>query len=92
MLEKYSTMNVKRTPSHTDDKVVRLKAVSPRIECGRVYLVEGSWNAEFLTEVCGFPNTPHDEFVDILGYAVNDLMNDDDDYDWSSFNKDMFGL
>lgn len=92
MLEKYSTMNVKRTPSPTDDKVVRLKAVSPRIECGRVYMVEGSWNAEFLTEVCGFPNTPHDEFVDILGYAINDLMNDDDDYDWSSFDKDMFGL
>lgn len=92
MLERYSKMNVKRTPSPTDDKVVRLKAVSPRIECGRVYLVEGSWNEEFLTEVCGFPNAPHDEYVDILGYAINDLMEDDDDFDYSSLSKSMFGL
>ena len=92
MLEKFSTMNVKRTPSPTDDKVVRLKAVSPRIECGRVYMVEGSWNEEFLTEVCGFPNAPHDEYVDILGYAINDLMEDDDDIDWSALSKSSFGL
>lgn len=92
MLEKYSKLNVKRTPSPTDDKVVRLKAVSPRIECGRVYMVEGSWNEEFLTEVCGFPNAPHDEYVDILGYAINDLMEDDDDFDYDSLSKSMFGL
>lgn len=93
MLEKYSKMNVKRTPSPTDDKTVRLKAVSPRIECGRVYMVEGSWNEEFLTEVCGFPNAPHDEYVDILGYAINDLMDDDDDsIDWSSISKSMLGM
>jgi predicted phage terminase large subunit-like protein len=92
MFEKYSTMNVKRTPSPTDDKVVRLKAVSPRIECGRVYLVEGSWIEEFLTEVCSFPNAPHDEFVDILGYAINDLLEDDDDFDFDSMSKSMLGL
>ncbi|MBR0292204.1 MAG: phage terminase large subunit [Bacteroidales bacterium] len=92
MLEKYSKLNVKRTPSPTDDKVVRLKAVSPRIECGRVYMVEGSWNEEFLTEVCGFPNAPHDEYVDILGYAINDLLEDDDDFDYDSLSKSMFGL
>lgn len=92
MLEKYSKLNVKRTPSPTDDKVVRLKAVSPRIECGRVYMVEGSWNEEFLTEVCGFPNAPHDEYVDILGYAINDLMEDDDNFDYDSLSKSMFGL
>lgn len=92
MLEKYSKLNVKRTPSPTDDKVVRLKAVSPRIECGRVYMVEGSWNEEFLTEVCGFPNAPHDEYVDILGYAINDLMEDDDDFDYSALSKSMFGM
>lgn len=91
MLEKYSTLNVLRTPSPKDDKTVRLKAVSPRIECGRVYMVEGTWNAEFLTEVCTFPNAPHDEYVDILGYAVNDLL-EDDDYDWDSLDKSMFGL
>lgn len=92
MLEVTSTLNVKRTPSPTDDKAVRLKAVSPRIECGRVYMVEGSWNEEFLAEICGFPNAAHDEYVDILGYAINDLMNDDDDIDWSNYSKATFGL
>ncbi|MCQ2299719.1 MAG: phage terminase large subunit [Bacteroidales bacterium] len=92
MIEEYSTMNVKRTPSPTDEKAVRFKAVSPRIECGRVYIVEGGWNEEFLAEVCSFPNAPHDEYVDILGYAINDLMKDDDDIDWSDFSKSMFGL
>ena len=36
-------------------------------------------NEEFEDEVCGFPNKPHDEYVDLLGYAINYLMRDDDD-------------
>lgn len=92
MLEEYSNMNVTRTPCPVDSKIVRLKAVSPRIECGRVYLVEGSWNEEFFTEVCGFPNQPHDELVDILGYAINDLLNDDDNIDYEEFSKYSLGL
>lgn len=93
MLEEITTLNVARTPSPTDDKMVRLKAVSPRIECGRVYMVEGSWNEPFLEQVTGFPNAAHDEFVDILGYAINDLMRDDDSgIDWASLTKSSFGL
>ena len=64
---------------------------SPRIECGRVYIVEGSWNEEFTTEVCGFPSLKHDEYVDILGYAINDLY-EDDDIDYDMVSKGMFGL
>lgn len=92
MLRAITTLNVKETPTPTDDKEVRLRAVSPRIECGRVFLVEGSWNEDFLDEVCGFPTQPHDEFVDILGYAINDLYEDDDDIDYDSLNKASFGL
>lgn len=92
MLREISTLNVKRTPTPTDSKETRLRVVSPRIECGRVYIVQGSWNDDFLDEVCGFPAMPHDEFVDILGYAVNDLYNDDDDIDYDSLSKSMFGL
>lgn len=92
MLREISTLNVKETPTPTDDKEVRLRAVSPRIECGRVYIVEGSWNDDFLDEVCGFPSQPHDEFVDILGYAINDLYEEDSDIDFDSLDKGMFGL
>ena len=74
------------------DKEVRLRAVSPRVECGRVFIVEGSWNDDFLDEVCGFPSQPHDEFVDILGYAINDLYDEDDDIDYDILSKSSLGM
>ncbi len=86
MLKAISTLNVKETEPPTDSKETRLKVVSPRIECGRVVLVEGAWNDDFLDEVCGFPALEHDEFVDILGYAINDLYEDDDDIDYDNIN------
>lgn len=92
MLRELTTLNVKETATPKDSKEVRLRAVSPRIECGRVYLVEGNWNDEFLTEVCGFPTQPHDEYVDVLGYAINDLFDNDDDLDFSKLDKGMFGI
>lgn len=92
MLQEISTLNVKRTPTPTDDKEVRLRAVSPRVECGRVFIVEGSWNDDFLDEVCGFPSQPHDEFVDILGYAINDLYDEDDDIDYDVLSKSSLGM
>ncbi len=82
MLREISTLNVKETPTPTEDKEVRLRVVSPRIECGRVFIVEGSWNEEFLNQVCAFPATSHDEFVDVLGYAINDLYEEDEDIDY----------
>lgn len=92
MLKSLTSLNVKDTPTPTDDKEVRFRVVSPRIECGRVILVEGSWNEEFLDELCGFPSMPHDEFVDILGYAINDLLDDDDDFDYDNIDKASLGL
>lgn len=92
MLKDTTTLNVKQTPTPTEDKEVRLRVVSPRVECGRVTIVEGSWNEEFLDEVCGFPAMPHDEFVDILGYAINDLYEEDDDIDYEHLSKGYFGL
>lgn len=73
-LKKISSLNVKETPSPTDDKTTRLNVAAPKIECGRVILVEGLWNEEFVEEVCGFPAAKHDEYVDNLCYAVDDLL------------------
>lgn len=91
MMQEYTGMNVKATPTPTDSKEARFRAVSPRIECGRVYVVEGDWNEDFFAELCAFPNAPHDEFVDILGYAIDDLLNNEE-VDFSGLDKSFFGL
>lgn len=91
MLKATSLLNVKYTKTPTDSKDVRLRAVSPRVECGRVILVEGAWMEDFLDEVCGFPSMPHDEFVDILGYCINDLY-EEEDIDYEELDKGYFGL
>lgn len=64
-------LNVTKTPSPTDSKETRLNASSPCVEGGHVYLVEGTWNEGFVDEVCGFPAMPHDEYVDVLCYAID---------------------
>ena len=88
VLERETTLNVTETPTPTDSKAVRLHAVSPKIECGRCWLVEGDWNEEFIGEVCGFPNKTHDEYVDILGYALNYHLSDT--YEVPEYVDDMF--
>jgi predicted phage terminase large subunit-like protein len=89
-LEQESSLNVTYTPSPSDSKEVRLHSVSPKIECGRVYLVEGEWNEEFIDEVCGFPQKTHDEYVDVLGYCINYFM--DDSFVVPEHVGDMFGF
>ncbi len=64
-------LNVTQTPSPKDSKETRLNAASPTVECGRVILVDGAWNEVFVDEVCGFPSKPHDEYVDVLCYAID---------------------
>lgn len=70
-LKETTGLNVVATPSPKDSKETRLYAASPVVEGGRVYLVEGGWNEQFEDEVCGFPSKPHDEFVDVLCYAID---------------------
>ncbi len=74
-LKRFSKLNVTETPTPKEDKKTRAYAASPFVECGRVFLVEGFWNESFLEEVCGFPNAEHDEYVDLLGYAVDHHLN-----------------
>lgn len=52
-------------------KIERARAVSPFIEGGRCYLVEGNWNESYLQQVGNFPNAKHDEYVDLTSYAIN---------------------
>lgn len=69
-LRETTGLNVVATPSPKDSKETRLYAASPTIEAGRVVLVGGAWNEDFEDEICGFPAKPHDEYVDVLCYAI----------------------
>lgn len=59
-------------------KMARLVAASPQIEGGNVWLPhpdEAPWVEDFLTEVCAFPNAPHDDDVDAMTqYLVRKLQ------------------
>ena len=60
------------------DKIMRLHAVSHLVFNGRVYIPESkkvpgefiTWAEDFIREVCSFPNSPHDEYVDCLSQAL----------------------
>lgn len=51
-------------------KIERARLSSPYIESGRVNLVEGSWNDNYLSQVSMFPNAKHDEHVDLTAYGI----------------------
>lgn len=74
-LRESSKLNIVNTPSPNESKLVKLTSVSPKIECSRVYLVEDIWNEDFIDEVAGFPNKDHDEYVDVLCYAIDFFLN-----------------
>lgn len=70
-MKETTRLNVTKTPTPTDSKETRLNAASPTIECCRVILVDGPWNEEFVEEICGFPAKEHDEYVDLICYAID---------------------
>lgn len=74
-LKEQTGLNVVCTKPPHDSKETRLCAASPTVEGGRVFLVSGAWNEDFIDEVCGFPVKPHDEFVDLLCYAIDYHIN-----------------
>lgn len=48
----------------TDDKVTRAMPLQTRAKAGKVKLVRGPWNQEFITEALDFPVGSHDDQVD----------------------------
>jgi predicted phage terminase large subunit-like protein len=67
MLNGYDCLGVR--PS--GDKLQRAKPVAAQALAGNVKLVRGLWNTDFLGEVHGFPDLPHDDIVDGLSGAYN---------------------
>lgn len=57
----------------TKDKVTRAKPVSAQAEVGNISVLRGPWNDEFFTELENFPDGAHDDIVDVLSGAFNEL-------------------
>jgi predicted phage terminase large subunit-like protein len=64
-------LNVKEDKPPTKDKVARVSDISASLESGRVSLLNGDWNTEFLDQLTRFPAAKHDDMVDCLVMAVN---------------------
>jgi predicted phage terminase large subunit-like protein len=61
------------TKPNTGDKTTRARPASSQSESKNIKLVRAPWNEAFLNEVCGFPSAAHDDQVDALSDAINEL-------------------
>lgn len=55
------------------DKLTRAKPVSAQSEWGNIRVLRSPWNDEFFTELENFPDGAHDDIVDVLSGAFNEL-------------------
>lgn len=62
-----------RVRKPTQDKVTRAKPVSAQCEMGNVRVLRASWNEEFFSELENFPDGSHDDIVDVLSGAFNEM-------------------
>ena len=57
----------------TGDKVTRAIPTSAAAERGNIKILRGDWNRAFLDELTGFPLLTHDDQVDSLSGAFNEI-------------------
>jgi predicted phage terminase large subunit-like protein len=62
-----------RTEPATKSKLVYAGPLSAQAEAGNVVLLRGEWNSDFLAELEGFPDRPHDDLVDAASLAYRKL-------------------
>lgn len=74
-LKQTTALNIIEDESPDKDKVTRVNSVSPKIEAGRVILIEGHWNDAFLDQCASFPNGKHDDEVDNLSAVIRRELN-----------------
>lgn len=65
-----SGYKVEAVPAN-DGKLIRAQPFLAAVEAGRVYLVQGSWNTDWVNEYDDFPAAEHDDQVDTcsIGYT-----------------------
>lgn len=68
------------------DKVTRGYDAAPMVESGNVYLPESApFISDFMHEVSNFPVGKHDDQVDPMMDAVQDMLNSPSVYSWAGF-------
>lgn len=55
------------------DKITRAKPVSAQCEAGNIRILRAPWNEDFFSELENFPDGLHDDIVDVLSGAFNEL-------------------
>jgi predicted phage terminase large subunit-like protein len=53
------------------DKITRALPWISLAEAGKVFLVRGAWNSEFIEEACSFPLGTHDDQIDAVSVGVH---------------------
>ena len=53
-----------------EGKPARHATILPKAESHRIKLFKGTWNDEYIIQLCGFPRAAHDEMIDVTGYAI----------------------
>src|SRR5215469_12034937 len=57
----------------TGSKIVRADAAARQANIGRIGMLRASWNAALIDELAAFPNGQHDDQVDALSLAFNQI-------------------
>jgi predicted phage terminase large subunit-like protein len=57
----------------TGSKIVRADAAASQANIGRIGMLRASWNAALFDELAAFPNGQHDDQVDALSLAFNQM-------------------
>lgn len=68
-----SGFKVKVTPE-TGDKVTRAEPFASHINVGNVLMLRGTWNKSLIEEMRMFPNGSHDDQIDAMSRAANELI------------------
>lgn len=62
-----------RTIIISKDKLTRAKPVSAQCEAGNIDVLRAPWNEDFFREIENFPESKHDDIVDVLSGSFNQL-------------------
>jgi predicted phage terminase large subunit-like protein len=57
----------------TGSKITRAEGLSSQVEAGNVFLLSARWNEQLITEAEQFPDGDHDDIVDAMSDAFNEL-------------------
>jgi predicted phage terminase large subunit-like protein len=61
------------TSTESGDKATRADPLSSQWNAGNVEIVRGTWNREYLDDMCAFPQGKHDHYTDASSRAFNRL-------------------